>query len=96
VVFGANQGIQLGATQGVLANPDLHWEERVSSNIGFEASLLNNRITLTVDAYRNRSNDVLVRLPVAFYLGGRRVFGAGNADPFVNAAAIKTGVLKLP
>jgi TonB-linked SusC/RagA family outer membrane protein len=89
VVFGANQGIQLGATQGVLANPDLHWEERVSSNIGFEASLLNNRITLTVDAYRNRSNDVLVRLPVAFYLGGRRVFGAGNADPFVNAAAIQ-------
>jgi TonB-linked SusC/RagA family outer membrane protein len=88
VVFGANQGIQLGATQGILANPDLHWEERVSSNIGFEAGLLNNRITLTVDAYRNRSNDVLVRLPVAMYLGSRRAF-AGNADPFINAASIQ-------
>lgn len=88
VVFGANQGIQLGATQGVLANPDLRWEERLSSNIGFEASLLSNRITLTVDAYRNRSSDVLVRLPVAGYLGSRRAF-SGNADPYVNAASIQ-------
>ncbi len=88
VVFGANQGIQLGATQGVLSNPDLHWEERISTNIGFEASLFNNRVTLTVDGYRNRSNDVLVRLPVAFYLGSRRAF-AGNVDPFVNAASIQ-------
>lgn len=88
VVFGSNQGIQLGATQGILANPDLHWEERVSSNIGFEASMLNNRVTLTVDAYRNRSNDVLVRLPVAGYLGSRRAF-VGNVDPFVNAASIQ-------
>jgi hypothetical protein len=88
VVFGANQNIQLGATQGVLANPDLHWEERLSSNIGFEAGLLNNRITLTIDAYRNRSNDVLVRLPVAMYLGSRRAF-SGNADPYINAASIQ-------
>lgn len=88
VVFGANQNIQLGATQGVLANPDLHWEERLSSNIGFEAALLNNKLTLTVDAYRNNSNDVLVRLPVAGYLGSRRGFGQ-NTDPFVNAASIQ-------
>lgn len=88
VVFGNPQRIYLGATQGVLTNPDLHWEERVSSNIGFEAGLLKNRITLTVDAYRNRSNDVLVRLPVAFYLGNRRAF-SGNVDPYVNAASIQ-------
>lgn len=88
VVFGAGQNIQLGATQGILANPDLHWEERVSSNIGFEAGLWNNRVTVSVDAYRNRSNDVLVRLPVAMYLGSRRAF-SGNVDPFINAASIK-------
>ncbi|HVG41316.1 MAG TPA: TonB-dependent receptor [Chitinophagaceae bacterium] len=88
VVFGSGQNIQLGATQGTLANPDLHWEERLSSNIGFEAGLLNNRVTFTLDAYRNRSSDVLVRLPVAGYLGSRRPF-TGSVDPYVNAASIQ-------
>jgi TonB-linked SusC/RagA family outer membrane protein len=83
VVFGNNQGIYVGATQARLANPDIHWEERVSNNVGFEASLLNNRVTLTVDAYRNKSNDVLVELPVAIYLGNL------GGNPAVNAASIQ-------
>ena len=82
-IFGPDQDPFVGAIQAQLANPDLGWERRISRNIGFDAGLFENRLAFTVELYENLSEDVLVRLPVAWYTGNL------GGDPFVNAASIR-------
>jgi TonB-linked SusC/RagA family outer membrane protein len=83
VIFGPNQVPYNGSTQARLANPDLKWEERITKNIGIDAGLLNNRLTVSIDAYNSLSKDALLQLPVAGYLGNLQ------GDPFVNAGSIR-------
>jgi TonB-dependent starch-binding outer membrane protein SusC len=54
-----------GALNGVynplnLGNPDLKWESQVAQNVGLDISLWNERVTLTIDAYSNKSNNLLL------------------------------------
>ncbi|MCW3090655.1 MAG: TonB-dependent receptor [Ferruginibacter sp.] len=85
-VYGVGQVPVAGGYQSLITNPDLHWESRTQKNVGFDASLFRNRLSLSVDAYSTLSEDVLVNLPLASYLGG-------SGNPAVNAATIRnTGV----
>jgi TonB-linked SusC/RagA family outer membrane protein len=85
-VYGTSQTPISGAYQSQLTNPDLHWEERTQKNVGFDASLLNNRLSASVDVYNALSKDVLVYLTPPRYLGY-----SGNVA--TNAASIRnTGV----
>src|SRR5690606_19286781 len=54
-IFGSDQTPHVGSTQAQLANPDLKWEERIIKNIGLEASLWENRVSLAVEAYHSLS-----------------------------------------
>ncbi len=83
VILGPNQTPNNGSTQARLANPDLKWEERITKNIGIDATLFNNRVTVSIDAYNSLSKDALLQLPVAGYLGNLQ------GDPFVNAGSIR-------
>lgn len=82
-IFGPNQTPNGGATQARLFNPDLRWETRISKNIGFDANLFNDKLTLTFDAYNSLSKNALVQVPLALYLGNL------GGDPYVNAASIR-------
>lgn len=82
-IFGPDQAANVGAVQAQLANNDLRWEERTSLNVGFDAGFMDNKISLSAEYYNSLSEDVLVRLPVAWYLGNL------GGDPFVNAASIR-------
>jgi outer membrane receptor protein involved in Fe transport len=42
-----------------IANPDLRWEKSAQTNIGLDISLLNNRISFVVDAYKKTTDDLL-------------------------------------
>jgi TonB-linked SusC/RagA family outer membrane protein len=86
-VFGDDQVAQVGITQAQLANPNLKWEARKVKNIGIDAGFLEDRISLSVEAYNSLSEDALVQLPVGGYLGNL------GGNPFVNAASVRnTGV----
>jgi len=52
-----------------LANPDLVWETTVSRNLGLDLGLLNNRIQLSVDLYKNTTKDLLINVPISTSLG---------------------------
>lgn len=56
----------VGFAPGRLLNSKLQWEEKRSLNIGFDANLLNNRVTLGINYNRNRSSNLLqsLNLPV--------------------------------
>jgi len=68
-VYGISQGVFAGAYQSQLTNPDLRWEERTQKNAGFDANVLNNRLTLSFDVYNALSKDLLVFLTPPPYLG---------------------------
>lgn len=53
------------AASKTMANPDLKWETTVTRNIGLDFSLLGSKITGTVDAYLNKTKDLLIAFPVA-------------------------------
>ncbi|MBC3541178.1 SusC/RagA family TonB-linked outer membrane protein [Rufibacter sediminis] len=57
-----------------LANPALKWETTISRNLGFDAAFLNNRLQLTIDAYSNKTQDLLVNVPVPSETGFRTQF----------------------
>lgn len=68
-IYGTGQSPHVGQYQAAIVNPDLHWESRIKRDVGFDAKLLDSKITLTVDYYRSLSKDVLVNLPLPQYLG---------------------------
>lgn len=53
------------ATQVTYGNPDLKWETTAQSNIGFDLTMLNYRVTLNVDAYYKKTSDVLLNVQLS-------------------------------
>lgn len=69
VVFGPGQIPQPGATQVQLANNDLRWEKLIQQNYGFDASFLNNKLTVTAEYFIAKTQDVLIRYPLLLTTG---------------------------
>lgn len=87
-VFGNT--LAIGATQIVFATPDIRWETKKSTNIGLDLGLFNQRITLTAEYYQNKSEDLLVRVPIPESTG---VYPGDS--PIVNGASIKNSGIEL-
>ncbi|HEY6975826.1 MAG TPA: TonB-dependent receptor [Chitinophagaceae bacterium] len=83
-VYGEAQSPVVGEYQAQIVNPDLRWEKRNETNIGLDAALLNNKILVTIDLYNNLSKDVLVNLPLPYYLGSASASAAANAGSIRN------------
>jgi len=65
------------------ANPNLHWESVKQTNLGLDATFLNQRITLNIDAYLKKTTGMLVpiNLPISTGYSGAAPFGnAGNVE----------------
>ncbi len=82
-VFGVGQSLQNGAIQTQLVNPDIHWETKKTTNIGLDASLFNNQVSLSAEYYKAKTVDVLVQVPVPQTSGNR------GDNPYVNAASLQ-------
>nr|WP_294899221.1 TonB-dependent receptor [uncultured Pedobacter sp.] len=63
------------AASKTMANPDLKWETTVTNNIGVDFSLFNTKLNGTVEAYLNKTKDLLIKFPVA---------GTGYDDQYRN------------
>ncbi|GAB2792614.1 TonB-dependent receptor [Rhabdobacter roseus] len=62
-----NGQVVSGITPSSLANDQLNWEKSFQTNLGLDLALFQNRVSLTVDAYRTHKKDLLltVTLPAA-------------------------------
>ncbi|MDE6301852.1 MAG: TonB-dependent receptor [Muribaculaceae bacterium] len=58
-----------GAYRIRTTNPDLTWEKTYQTNVGFDASLLNNRLNLSVDYFHKSTKDMLVEKPYIATIG---------------------------
>lgn len=82
-VFGPNEVEQIGNIVTRLANRDLRWERKNTTNFGMEASLLNSVFTVSADYFIAETKDVLVDLPISLTTGN------AGGNPAVNAASLK-------
>lgn len=78
--------VQPGATQLSLANPDIKWQENQTDNIGLDLAMLDDRFTVTADAYRSTSKGLLVTAPLPWSLGIGEDVGR---SPVVNAGSMR-------
>jgi TonB-linked SusC/RagA family outer membrane protein len=82
-VFGTNQHIENGQTQVKLVNEDLKWEELHEFNVGFDATMLNNRLELAAEYYKSETRDVLTGMQILMSTGNN------GGNPNVNAATLQ-------
>src|SRR5690606_39296109 len=45
-------------------NPDLRWETKAETNIGIDATLFNEAVTVTLDVYNRKTSDLLYEYAV--------------------------------
>ncbi|PWH83941.1 SusC/RagA family protein [Algibacter marinivivus] len=75
-----------GVAAGALGNVDLKWEEQETANIGFDARMFNNKVSLTVDAFRKQTKDLLIKPQASGTLG---TSAPGASAPFINAGTVE-------
>ncbi|MFC6100017.1 TonB-dependent receptor [Olivibacter domesticus] len=80
-IFGNDPTVNLGIAPTGLSNPDLKWETSTQSDIGFDASLFDGRITLVADYYNRKSEDILLNIPLPST--------SGTTSAFRNAGTIQ-------
>lgn len=87
-VTGAEQQKWFGSIQRSFASPYIKWETTKTSNVGFDAGLLNNKLTITADYFIKTTDDVLLNQPIPG--------SAGSAsNPVVNAGKLRNNGLEL-
>jgi len=69
-----------------MANPDLRWETTVTRGVGLDFGILKDRINGSVEAYSNKTEDVLIRMPIS---------GVGYAYQWQNAATTSNDGVEL-
>ena len=77
-----NNGLVSGGALTRLGNEDLKWEETTTTNIGFNLSMLNSKLSIEADYFQRKSEDVLTPLPNSLV--------SGVQEPtLVNAATVE-------
>ena len=74
-IFGNGENVGQGTKSSGLANPDLHWEESVQTNVGLDLGFFNNVLTFSTDYYIKRTNGMLMEVPINAYVGESRPIG---------------------
>ncbi|OQP43210.1 SusC/RagA family protein [Niastella yeongjuensis] len=61
-------GVPMFRNSAYLTNPDLGWEKSYNTNIGVDASFLNNRIDMSLDVYNTKTKGVIygVTAPIIY------------------------------
>lgn len=53
------------AASKTMANPDLKWETTVTQNLGLDFDLFKNKVTGSVEVYKNVTKDLLMNFPIS-------------------------------
>ena len=60
-----------GYVQRILANPNLTWEKITMLNVGADAAMLGNRLTISFDWFYKNTNNILLQLNYPAQIGGK-------------------------
>ncbi|MCH4147602.1 MAG: TonB-dependent receptor [Prevotella sp.] len=73
---------QKTARPGTLAVEDITWETTTSTDLGLDASFLNNRLRFTADYYWKKTTDMLLNIEIPYTMG--------FSNPSTNAGKMST------
>lgn len=79
---GAGNLAGMHMNQASPSNPDLKWETTQQYNIGLDMGFFNNRLSVSVDGYFKKTNDLLLNMDMPFYTGF--VSGQSNVGSIQN------------
>lgn len=68
--LGGTSVLPVYAPTAKIANADLTWERSANTNIGLEAAVLNNRVTLTAEYYKTKTTGILWERRIPTSSGG--------------------------
>lgn len=84
-IYGAvNPVIKEAMSIKQIGNPDISWERTESVNLAFDLNMFSNRFTSSVDFFTKNTKDMLIAVPLPYYLG----YDSG-AIPLQNAGSVK-------
>jgi TonB-linked SusC/RagA family outer membrane protein len=63
-IDGSNSAVDIGFFQNRIGSENARWETSVTSNIGFDATILGGKVDVIMDLWRKVTNDLLVQLPL--------------------------------
>jgi len=89
--LGPDETLINGATVAIPATPNLQWETTVQTDIGLDASLFRDRLTVSADYYKRNNRDLLVNVPVALSTGYGGLDGASSSQLINAASAYNSG-----
>lgn len=78
----------VGGLQTLVASPDIKWESKTTTNVGFDGTFLNGSIDFSAEYYNALSSDILVGIPIPASVGYI------NTNPTVNAATLRNSGLE--
>ena len=79
-----NQLVQ-GIAVGPVANPEIRWEKQIPLDIGLDIELF-NKVTITTDYFKKRTEDLLVSAQTSGIIG---VAAPGSSVPVINAGTVE-------
>lgn len=87
-----NSAAVTGFSATSLANPNLRWEKATTHNIGIDATVLKNRINLTLEYYNKTTDDILLAAPIAgatgFTVENKNIGSVRNYGFEINIASL--------
>ena len=84
-----NDQIVTGMTQVELRNTDLKWEKLTQMNLGFDLTMLRNRLMISADYFDKKTKDVLTPMQILLSTGHN------GGSPYVNAATLSNRGVEL-
>ncbi len=82
-IAGENNGATEGYFRSRIGNPDAKWETSITTNIGFDATMLNGKLEAVFELWRKDTRDLLYNVPLP------AVVGNSAAAPSVNIASMR-------
>lgn len=83
--------LEEGVAEGGLANPAIKWEQQKTANIGFDAKILNHKVSISMDAFSKKTEDLLISAQVSGLTGAS---APGSAAPVINAGTVQNNGLE--
>ncbi|MBL7738558.1 MAG: TonB-dependent receptor [Chitinophagaceae bacterium] len=84
-----NNVLAPGATVVTLVDPGIKWETKTTTNVAVEVGLLNNRLNITAEYFKNTNNDLLAGVPISLSIG------SFPWDVTTNAASMENSGIEL-
>jgi TonB-linked SusC/RagA family outer membrane protein len=89
VVYNFNGIRNTGGLQTLVASPDIKWESKTITNVGFDGTFLNGKMDFSAEYYNAKSTDILVGITIPASTGYE------NLNPIINAASLQNSGIEL-